>query len=132
MYNVRAINESIATRTVELENELTGTLDLCFDDSAVVSDNNFEFMEIGKAYECKIKLFGEFVNQEGECVVKTLIVNENICIGNINFVEVAVNSDIYYIPQSKMMSISGKDDLLFKVSRKDLIQVNSTIHEDLF
>ncbi|HDM9267860.1 TPA: hypothetical protein P0409_001894, partial [Listeria innocua] len=60
MYKLLSINDSIATRTMELENINTKKIDTCFDDSSLVSiDNNFDFMEIGKEYDCKIKLFGE-------------------------------------------------------------------------
>ena len=45
MHKVIKINEFAATRMVELQNELTGNIDICFDDSALVSINNFEFMK---------------------------------------------------------------------------------------
>lgn len=43
MYKVISINDDEMTRSVELENTTTGTIDDCFDDSALVSDKNFDF-----------------------------------------------------------------------------------------
>ena len=132
MYRLKAINESMCTRFVELENELTGTTNLCFDDSALLSDsNNFEFMKIGKKYDCKIMLFGKFVNNFGERVVEVFIVNKEVIVGNTEFIEVSVNGNIYYILKKQLKDNMNVEKLLFQVSRKDLIQVNDRVHPDL-
>ncbi|OFG26529.1 hypothetical protein BJM51_13300 [Listeria monocytogenes] len=132
MYYVESITESVVTRVLELKNESTGTVDLCFDDSAVVSNKNFEFMKQGNIYDCKIKLFGDLVKEKEERTVACLITNVNVRIGNSDFLEVTIKEDVYYIPKEKVLNILEQDIILFKISRKDLIEVNDVIHEDLF
>ncbi|EGK1784657.1 hypothetical protein IOO79_002212 [Listeria monocytogenes] len=132
MYYVESITESVVTRVLELKNESTGTVDLCFDDSAVVSNKNFEFMKQGNSYDCKIKLFGDLVKEKEERTVACLITNVNVRIGNSGFLEVNVKDDVYYIPKEKVLNILEQDIILFKISRKDLIEVNDVIHGDLF
>ncbi|EAC6121328.1 hypothetical protein BJM58_07495 [Listeria monocytogenes] len=132
MHYVESITESVVTRVLELKNESTGTVDLCFDDSAVVSNKNFEFMKQGNSYDCKIKLFGDLVKEKEERTVACLITNVNVRIGNSDFLEVNVKDDVYYIPKEKVLNILEQDIILFKISRKDLIEVNDVIHGDLF
>ncbi|ECL0249370.1 hypothetical protein LMS58_001593 [Listeria monocytogenes] len=132
MYYVESITESVVTRVLELKNESTGTVDLCFDDSAVVSNKNFEFMKQGNSYDCKIKLFGDLVKEKEERTVACLITNVNVRIGKSDFLEVTIKEDVYYIPKEKVLNILEQDIILFKISRKDLIEVNDVIHEDLF
>jgi len=57
VYKVIEINEAVATRTIKLQNIDSGTIDICFDDSELVS--NFNFMKAEQIYDCKILLFGE-------------------------------------------------------------------------
>lgn len=45
MYKIIKIRNYAATRDIELQNLNTNTINLCFDDSAVVSYNNFDFIE---------------------------------------------------------------------------------------
>ena len=129
MHKVIKINEFAATRMVELQNELTGNIDICFDDSALVSINNFEFMKVGNRYNCFIELFGEMA-EEGisEAVTCKIISNERI--GNGNFLKVFVGKEIYYVPRSQVGSMPMKE-FLFAYTRKDLIKVDEVIHEDL-
>ena len=76
MHKVIKINEFAATRMVELQNELTGNIDICFDDSALVSINNFEFMKVGNRYNCFIELFGEMAEEgNSEAVTCKIISN---------------------------------------------------------
>ena len=58
MYKVMGFKEAVATRKVFLLNEETGTRETCFDDQALMGDENFSFMKQGEHYECKIVLFG--------------------------------------------------------------------------
>ena len=46
------------TRDVILKNIATGTIDECFDESDVFS-NDFDFIKTGEKYDCKIYLFGD-------------------------------------------------------------------------
>lgn len=52
MYRVIIIDEDEMTRNIKLENINTGTIDDCFDDSALVSNICFNFMSIGEEYDC--------------------------------------------------------------------------------
>lgn len=46
-------------------------------------------------------------------------------------VEVEVDSNKYYIPQTKVKEYLDYDSFNFKFTRKDLVQVNDIIHDDL-
>ena len=130
MYKVIEVNEAVATRTIELENVETGNIIECFDDSALVSFENFEFMEVGGIYDCKIKLFGRVVdtqtNQSTVCkFLKTCVV------GKKKFFEVCVEEEIYYVALEKVLPNLEKNMFYFETTRKDLIEVDNIIHEDL-
>lgn len=132
MYKLISIQEDMMTRNVLIQNLETNTRDLCFDDSALKSDgNNFEFMKIGELYDCKIKLFGDFVETPEERVKEISILNEKAIVGNTEFLEVRVDKDVYYILKNKIKDNKDEKKRLFKISRKDLIQVNDIIHDDL-
>lgn len=129
MYKVISINDDEMTRRVELENTITGTIDDCFDDSVLISDKNFDFLMLKNTYNCKIKLFGNVV-QEMQDAVLCKIVCKNAVVGIKNMVQVLVENDEYYIPINKITHISDIDYFYFKYTRKDLIQVNEVIHGD--
>ena len=131
MYKVIKIQRYRATRDVELLNESTGTKDLCFDDSALVSNDNFEFMKVGKDYDCKIELFGDFVDIRMDSSAEVKVINPKVIVGKRVMLEVQVGKDIYYIPRAKADKISTKGRLYFNFTRKDLIQVDDVIHGDL-
>ncbi|MDF2596929.1 MAG: hypothetical protein K0R05_2797 [Anaerocolumna sp.] len=131
MYKVIFIEEDEMTRNIKLENTETGTIDECFDDSALVGDNCFDFMEIGKEYNCKIRLFGNIVKETANKVVLCQLVCRNTSVGTANMVKVLVNNDEYYIPQKKLSELGDLELFYFRYSRKDLIQVNDVIHADL-
>lgn len=129
MYKVIKINKSSATRTVELKNEITGSLDVCFDDSAIVSMNNFEFIKVGESYDCFIKLFGEMADEKDVKGVNCKIVSSEV-VGSKEFFKVLVGKEIYFIPRNKVGN-EIKEEFLFAYTRKDLIKVNDIIHDDL-
>lgn len=129
MYKVIRINESAATRTVELENEITGNRDECFDDSALVSMRNFEFMQLGNSYDCFIKLFGETVNEGNEKASYCEIISNEI-IGYKKYLKVLVGKEVYYVPKIKVQD-NTKNYFYFVYTRKDLIKVNDVVHDDL-
>lgn len=129
MYKVLQIIDYAATRDVVIRNIETGTVDICFDDSIMVSNKNFGFIEVGNKYSCKIQLFGNLTDNAGD---KTLlcIINKIILVGGKKMAQVLVNEDIYYISQYQVKEIKEGETFLFLCSRKDLIQVNDVIHED--
>ena len=129
MYKMMRTEEYDMTREVVLKNLDTGTEDTCFDysDMAGANHKDFYFMEIGKKYDCKIKLFGDANPPEEE---KTLckVVRDNVAVGNGRLVEVSVDGDRYYIPRSDVEDQLKKGEFYYHVLRKDLIQVNNVIH----
>ncbi len=131
MYKVISIYDYEMTRDIELENSDTGTIEECFDDSSLISDVNFNFMEIGKEYECKIKLFGNIVQDLQDKTVICKILSKNEVIGIKEMVKVLVKNDVYYIPRKKVEKYLDKEMFLFQYTRKDLIEVDNVIHSDM-
>lgn len=93
MYKVISISEDEMTRNVKLENSDTGTIEECFDDSSLISDINFDFLTIGKQYECKIKLFGNVVQDMQDKTVICKILSKNEIIGSKEMVKVLVEKN---------------------------------------
>lgn len=131
MYELIDIVEDDATRLVKLKNVDTGIIEECFDDSAVVSDNNFDFMEIGQKYECKIKLFGKPLAERTSNSIICKVVNREVVLGQRAMVEVEINNSKYYILRQKVSEYLDNDIFNFYFTRKDLVQVNNIIHADL-
>lgn len=131
MYELIEIVEGDATRFLKLKNIDTGVVEVCFDDSAVVSNTNFNFMEMGQQYECKIKLFGKPVAERTNDSVVCKLIDGNTTIGQKLMVEVEVNNNKYYIPRLKIKDYLDYDSFNFSFTRKDLVQVNNIIHADL-
>lgn len=131
MYSVVSIDNDEMTRNVKLKNLNTGTIDICFDDSAVVSDENFNFMSEGSEYNCKIKLFGNVASNIQDKAVLCKIVQENIIVGTQKMVKVLVEDDEYYIPAKKISKLVYLKEFYFRYTRKDLIEVDNIIHADL-
>ena len=132
MYKVIKINRHMATTFIDVLNLDTQTIDGCFDDSAVVSDENFDFMEEGELYNCKIELFGDFDREPTEKSVVIRILADDVLIGDQTSLKVAIGDDIYYIPKSAAEGFEIRETMLFHYTRKDLIQVNDTVHADCF
>lgn len=131
MYELIEIAEDDATRFIKLKNVDTGIVEECFDDSALISEKNFNFMQIGQQYECKIKLFGRPVSEKTSNSITCKLINKEIVIGQKAMVEVQVNNSKYYIVKQKVREFLNGDSINFCFTRKDLIQVNNTIHADL-
>ena len=121
MYRVVSIDRDEMTKNIQIKNLETGTVDICFDDSSLVSDENFDFMREGNEYECKIKLFGTVVSDMQENAVLCKIVNSCIIVGTKKMVEVLVGKDKYYIPEKKSTNLLSSKEIMFKFTRKDLI-----------
>lgn len=131
MYELISVKNDEMTRFVKLKNLDSGTIEECFDDSALVSDECFDFMKVGQKYECKIKLFGKVVEEATDKSVFCTILDRNIVIGTKNMVKIKVKDDNYYVPQKKISNYLNVDTFIFNFSRKDLIQVNYIIHADM-
>lgn len=128
MYKVIRFRDATLTRIVELENEETGTRHLCFDDSALVSNNNFEFMKVGQLYNCKIELFGNFSDQsEG---MKCQIIKLNTMIGLRNMTQIMIDDDIFYVCAELPKNDTVNKKIYINFTRKNLIQVDDVIHKD--
>lgn len=130
MYKVIKIHDYAATRDVELKNMDTGTIDTCFDDSAVVSYSNFDFIEEGKIYDCKMELFGDFDRKKTDSNVVVTILESDIIIGNTKYFKVSIGSDIYYILMSDAKDFEVTKNMYYHFTRTDLIQVDAVIHDD--
>lgn len=127
MYKLLSIEESVATRNLELESLDTATIDVCFDDSAVTSFKNFDFMKINEEYNCKIYLFGE-LDDSGEKFqyIRDVKVGRKVLSEVIN-----KKGDLYYLNKiSASESLSKQKMLSYKYTRKDLVQVNNIVHTD--
>ena len=130
MYKVLKIHKYAATRDVELENVDTGTIDLCFDHSATVSLENFNFMVEGEVYDCKILLLDGFKVEKTTKSVEVNIADLNAIVGERRCWKITIGQDVYYVPlsQTKDVDINGK--LYYDIMRKDLVQVDGVIHAD--
>ena len=130
MYKVIKIYKGAATSFIDLLNLDTGTIDKVFDDSSVVSYDNFGFIKEGGIYDCKIELFGDFLNSKSDSSVEISLLETNVVVGNTRYLKVLINSDVYFIPESEARDIVLKKKMHYKFTRKDLIQVDDVIHAD--
>ncbi|MCL2137257.1 MAG: hypothetical protein FWH40_07050 [Coriobacteriia bacterium] len=132
MYRVIDIHKAVATSFITLKNEDSGSVIRCFDDSRLMSAINFEFLEVGKSYDCKIELFGEFTDKVDHEDYVTVNGDEpEVVIGTTRYIKVVDNNDCYYIDKWKLDAIDLTKDPYFWYSRMDLVQVNDIVHADL-
>ena len=130
MYKVTGIKEYAATRDVFLLNEETGTRETCFDDSALMGDENFSFMKQGERYECKIKLFGRLGLPEDSDLLACTVLERRVPVGVRKLAKVQVGQDIYYILEKELKDVGDVDVIYYSSSRRDLIQVDNVLHAD--
>lgn len=130
MYKVLGIVKYDATRSVTLRDMNTSEIEECFDDSALVSQENFNFIQIGELYDCKIKLFGKVVSEKNGRSVTCKVINREILVGKKVMTEVSMEGKRYYIAPNKLKKCWDEDVFNFSFTRKDLIQVNNVIHAD--
>lgn len=130
IYKVMRIFKAARTNFIDLLNLDTGTQDKVFDDSSVVSDYTFEFMQEGGVYHCKIELFGDFDRTKTKKSVEVTIIDSNAIIGKREYFKVLIGSDVYYILKSDAKGFELKRKMYYSFTRKDLLQVNDVIHAD--
>lgn len=125
MYKLLSIEDYFSTRDLELQNMDNQVKEKCFDDSILLDFKNFDFMEIGQIYDCKILLFGE-ISGQGEPFV---YIGEEM-IGRKLFGKLKdKRSSVYYIEKNSSVLFQEVNDIIYvDYSRKDLIQVNELIH----
>ena len=128
MYKVIEINEAVATRTIKLQNIDSGTIDIYFDDSELVSNININFMKAEQIYDCKILLFGEPTRNPTSNSICCQVLDKEIMIGIKEFVKVRVNKDIYYVSKKQLAEYLANDSFMFDYTRKDLLQVEAIVH----
>ncbi len=130
MYEVINIIQHKTTREVILKNLITGKVEKCFDNSMSISDkNNFEFINVGQQYKCKILLFGALPNEQTKCEIVTCeITGAEIAVDGQHCVEVKVSNDVYYVLKGEVEEYLEKGSFKYGVSRKDLIQVDDVEH----
>ena len=130
MYRLIKVYDAMMTRFLDLENMQTGVIEKCFDDSDVVSDNNFNFMKIGDIYDCKIKLFGTVTDSTTDEGMFCRVLEEKVMLGKRKLVKVESNKGVYFISHEVVKDHKDKGYFYFWCTRKDLIQVNDIIHAD--
>ena len=130
MYKVISIIAYEMTRSIKLKNSDTGAIEDCFDDSDVVSDKNFNFMQLGCEYDCKIKLLGDIVQEDKSNAILCTVVCKDILVGTRNMVKVFYENNYYYIHKTRVGNVEDGDTFYFECFRKDLIQVDDVFHAD--
>jgi hypothetical protein len=130
MYKVIKIYKGAATSFIDLLNLDTGTIDKVFDDSSVVSYDDFEFIKEGGVYDCKIELLDGFESEKTKTSVELKILDPNAIVGNTRYWKVAIGNDVYYVPLSQTNGVNINGKLYYTILRKDLIQVDDVIHAD--
>ncbi len=124
MYRIEIIEPAIVMSRIVLKNLETATVEICYDDSALSSFDNFSFMTVNHEYHCKIFLCGE-VSEQGE----TYKIIDHVYIGIHTFCVVSSwRGDIYYILDQVPLKRSF---VSFQVKRKMLLQVNDRLHPSL-
>ena len=98
MYKLLSINDYDVTRDVVLQNQDTGTVDVCFDDSALISSDNFEFMKVGEIYDCKIKLLGSIKPKKTSKAVLWRTIEDADYHG---MEKIAIGNDYYYVSKKE-------------------------------
>jgi hypothetical protein len=128
MHEFVSKDEALRTRFVVLRNLETGTEDLCFDDSDL-DGVNFAFMEIGKAYDCLIDLFGITSPRGRGKKILCHVIDKDVTIGKAHRVKVRVGEDIYYVPRGEVDDqLLESGSFFFYYSRKDLAVVDGMIN----
>jgi len=132
VYKVIKIHKGEMTSFIDLLNLDTGTQDKVFDDSSMVDIgyDDFEFMQEDGVYDCKIELFGDFDRTKTEKSVEVTIINSDEIVGKIEYFQVLIDSDIYYILKADAKGFELKRKMYYHFTRKDLIQVDDVIHAD--
>ena len=87
-------------------------------------------MEEGEIYDCKMELFGKFVDTAGTSSTEVTIVETGVVIGKTKYLKAMIGSDIYYILESDAKGHKIKHKMYYDFTRKDLIQVDDVIHAD--
>lgn len=123
MYRLLEINDSAATRDLVIKNELTNTIDVCFDDSELLNLENFNFVKINTCYNCKIYLLGES-DKRGE---EFIVIGEEL-VGRKRLTKIKnQQGDYYYIPY---LVTNKEEQIKFTYSRKDIIEIDGRVHPD--
>lgn len=131
MYRVIDFVESAMTRRVCLLNLNSGTIEECFDDSALVSrEKNFDFMVKGKEYDCKIQLLGDFTSLSCDRTIVCEVIDREVVIGNTLMLKVKNGEDVYYVRKSVLNENEELQSFRLLLLRKNLCQVDNVVHSD--
>lgn len=131
MYKLLSITQYTRTRDVILKNLATGTIDSCFDDAMVQSPDNFNFMQVGNDYDCRIVLFGGTKRANVGEWHRYIIEATDVPIGDRTFVKVRKRTDFYYVYQDDVIPYLAAGNFMFESTRKDLVQVGDVVHAGL-
>ena len=131
MYEVIEIINFARTRKVILKNLETGTVDTCFDNSVLWSKGNFEFMQVGQKYDCKIILVGDAVPAPTKSSVLCPLKEHKIPVGTWHLAKTEIGGDEYYISEGDLKGFKNSTKVNFYFSWKDLVRVDDAIHPDM-
>jgi hypothetical protein len=127
MYKVVEITDYGYERWVLLENQDTGSVAKCFDDS-YMSGINFGFMTLAGVYDCKLALFGVPAAVWEQRCVKLAREYPDVIIGKSRFMPVKEGEDSYYVSKGGLIGLDTVATPYFRYSRIDLIQADSIVH----
>ncbi|NQH33511.1 hypothetical protein HO665_04595 [Streptococcus suis] len=123
MHILKEIREYESTRDLIFQNINTQTIDICFDDSELLSIDNFDFVKEGNTYECSIFLFGN-IDEMGE---RFYIIGSDY-IGNRRLTKLKNKiGDSYFISYT---GLEEDTTINYSYTRKDIIKVDAKIHPD--
>lgn len=132
MHKLLDITQNQVTRLVKLQNLSTGTVDVCFDDAALLDEcNSFDFMQVGKDYDCMISLFGRYEKENADGTVCCRQQGLRT-VGNGVFIVFMIENDEYLIPKEDVPENIDSGNFYFRYSRKNLWAVDATVHPDYF
>lgn len=120
---VNKITEYQVTRDVFFESEKTHTVYKVFDDSDILGDDQFSFLEIGNKYDCKIGIFGEL-----DSLGLPFVVLDREKIGTMDTLKIKNKvGDIFYCMYEK--DLVENSEIHLNVRRYDLLSVGDIIND---
>lgn len=128
MYKLNKIINYEVTRDLILESEESKQEYKVFDDSDILGNNKFDFLEVGKKYQCKINIFGDISDSNNG--TKFLVLGKEK-VGNRYFEKIANEmGDVFFVP---ICDFSKTDSIIYvNIRRYDLLAVNNIIYDKSF
>lgn len=123
MYKVIGIKNYEFTRDIIVESIESKQTYVAFDDSDLIGNDQFSFVQVQKIYNCKLGIMGN-IDSSGETY--TILSREHI--GKMNLLKVSNScGDYFYFPANSKVEIG--DNIKLIVKRYDLLAVNNVIND---